>query len=543
MPPKTFVYSPLCLFGLVCENSYGPRSVENPPGGATEIGSSVKLFGSSAAPTPPRFPRGVQHVCRFLVVFMPRSNTSDSADSDGYVDEFETARRTEAEPTGPLDDLVGDLVLVADAVDPEPVPTDDDSVAEECGYADFHAGLSESPQSLASDGAAGAIVAATALDQLDTLAIATVAPQIQAASAIIFSMDAIAELGDATRDYNATLAMLCIEPNQPDSFPEDVCGKMQDHVFRTILESTRPRRPVNWKACADAAVVAEHVDSEDVCGRGSAYKDRYLEAAESTYASSRMLTNGYVRRQLTSIDSGDEVGLLLLFDSQADEASKQMRVADETSFSADTSKALMDTDSILHAIGDSTTKRKHIGSVLTTAKVQYSELGLTFVCQDRAGEVKCTHITVPCHLQHLDRTTAENLHSAQEALLDIESITPAFMQRFRHVGWVPCQDKSSANEKSVRAGLKIDSKTERYGGKQRFRIPTACDIHGWARVITTTHSYCQTLISGLIAWAVEEQGADRLARLRAIVGQHLANIAVIMRIPRHQFSGVYFGHS
>ena len=170
-------------------------------------------------------------------------------------------------------------------------------------------------------------------------------------------------------------------------------------------------------------------------------------------------------------------------------------------------------------------------SILIKARVQYSELGITIVTRKKgSGEIMSTHFDLPQHLQNFDHTTAEVLVPSQEALVDVPSLDSDFMRHFDHVGWVPTQDKASSNERQVNYALSVlDQKKDLYGGKMRFRIPSSCDVHGMARVASSTHSFCQGLISGLIAWGIEQREANRLPELRAIIGEHLASIAVIER--------------
>jgi hypothetical protein len=313
----------------------------------------------------------------------------------------------------------------------------------------------------------------------------------------------------------------------PESFPDTECGKFYDHAFSRVFASTVPRRPKSWTQSAEESLPNQDVDKN----ASRRYKMRYLEGTEATYASSRLLATSYVVQQDRLFESEEEEGLMLLFDSQGDEASRQLRVRDESAMTPEDFLAIQDDDA--HDEISSTTKRKaheEIPSILISAKVQYSEFGVTFVTRRRStGEVMCTHFDLPCPLQAFDRGTGETLVTAQESLLDLTNVSASFMKRFKHVGWAPCQDGCGANERQVNALLLADQKRDEYGGKVRFRIPTLCDVHKWARMMTSTHSFCQSIVSGLIAWAIEERQPNRLRELREITGKRLRAIAVIIR--------------
>jgi hypothetical protein len=126
--------------------------------------------------------------------------------------------------------------------------------------------------------------------------------------------------------------------------------------------------------------------------------------------------------------------------------------------------------------------------------------------------------------------------------LSLPNFTPELFSNFDHVGILPTQDKSGGNELQVKAAGVLDRKPI-YGGKERLRVPIACDIHGFARCMTAQFFLMSNWISGAIAFAITLKGPGKLAELHEIIGRQLAKIAVICRrtfpIEQHIYIYIY----
>jgi hypothetical protein len=253
------------------------------------------------------------------------------------------------------------------------------------------------------------------------------------------------------------------------------------------------------------------------------YKDDYLATASAVLAASQGLCSTFVQKQHRRFIDGEEEGLMLLFSLQADEATKTMRVENDTQY-----------EQVLQQQQDRNNakpvgKRKHLPSHTIVAKVQYSELAVSSVIRDKNGKIVVTTWGLPLNLQHFDKCDAENLRASQETIMDLPCFDNHVFSRYKHVGVAACQDASGANEKQVSALLLDDSIAKNFGGKRRFRISTRCCVHAWQRCITLALGYCRTMISGLIALSITQRQAGKLEALRQIIGKQLELMLVIMR--------------
>ena len=349
-------------------------------------------------------------------------------------------------------------------------------------------------------------------------------------SAIIFSLEALPMMPPTEREYSAALAKLGLNEQKPETFLDSDNGLFFKSVFKESIEHRHPPRAKGWRASANAVAP----DDENSINRGSQYKERYLNSAEAMFQSARMLIRSYGARKKEVLEAGDETGLLLFYDIQGDGASKKMRVTDESSVSA-TAELLPICDDATATMPGTTSgncKRKR-PSILIDCKIQYSEVGANYVTRKNStGEIIHHRFSIPCGLQQFDRNTAEVLSVAQQTLYDV-GLTEQLESNTLHVGVCAAQDKAGSNERQVNNAQNFESKKKLHGGKEHFRIPTVCEIHGIARCITTQHGFCQWLISGLIAWAIEEKKGDRLPQLRKIVGARLREIARVLRTSKH----------
>ena len=332
----------------------------------------------------------------------------------------------------------------------------------------------------------------------------------------VFGMGAIVLLPESEHKYASVLTNVALANGKVDSFPDHEVGEHYTHIFSKRLKTDSAHRATPWGNAAAEANASQIADKNS----GSRYRGRFLETAEAVMASSRLLGASYAAKLLNMITGPGQKwrGLMLTFQLQGDEATKEMRIPDETEPS----------DPSLHAITDNPdaehedNKRKAPPSIVVTAKVQYSELRVSCLIERiESGHLVHTSLEFPCTLQHFDRTTSHNLTPAQEDLIKVPGFsTNEFMAAFKHVGVLPTQDKSGGNEKQVNCAGIVDRKPI-HGNKRRFRVAMCCGVHGWARCMTSQFHIFDHWVTGAIAYAITQRGANKLPELRRIVGDRL----------------------
>ena len=138
-------------------------------------------------------------------------------------------------------------------------------------------------------------------------------------------MDSVVGMRTSDAKDDALLAKVATESSEIVTFSNTECGATFEHIFKHCADNDVPRRSFSWKGSA-SEVLGKPADKNEA----TRYKNRYAQTAESEYSSSRSLTGGYIERQKKLFTSGEEKGLMLLYNSQSDEASKKMRVREES---------------------------------------------------------------------------------------------------------------------------------------------------------------------------------------------------------------------
>ena len=340
----------------------------------------------------------------------------------------------------------------------------------------------------------------------------------------VFGMGAIALLTETERKYAALVTNAALANGKDNAFLDHESGHYYEHIFAKRLKTDNAHRATSWTQAASEANTSQSCDKNSA----SRYRARFLETAEALMASSRLLAASYAAKVLNLITGAGRNyrGTMLSFALQGDEATKEMRVPDESEPSADLPSILGDQNAESHIM-----ESNEAPSIVVAAKVQYSELRVSFLLEHiETGEFVHSSIDLPCPLQHLDRTTSNNLTAAQEDLISLPGFTNELMVAFKHIGVLPTQDKSGGNEKQVNCASVVDRKLI-HGDKPRFRVANVCGIHGWARCMTSQFYMFNTWVSGAIAYAITQRGPNKLPELRRIIGDRLVQICVICRNP------------
>jgi hypothetical protein len=335
-------------------------------------------------------------------------------------------------------------------------------------------------------------------------------------------LDALALMDSVERRSVSTLTTLALKNGDTSEFSHTECGVQYGHIFSKRLRTDDARRTASWRAADTEA----RPDMESDRNTSTRYRERFLESAELIYTSSRTLASAYAAKILPLVSGlfAHYKGVMVSFALQGDEAKKPMRVPDESKHC--TMLAL--TDGTVGNEADGT--RKEAASIVVQAKVQYSELRVSFLLQHiRSKAYLYTTFDLPCTLQHYDRVTSNNMTSSQEDLLTLPGYNASFFEHFAHVGVLPTQDASGGNEKQVNCAGVLDRKPTKYGGKCRFRVALICAIHAWARSITSQFHVFRQWVSGAIAFAIVQKEPNKLGALRKIVGERLRSICQIVR--------------
>ena len=345
-------------------------------------------------------------------------------------------------------------------------------------------------------------------------------------SLAVFAMEGLVPIADNELDFFKHILLKASQSASDNSFCDSIYGKQLSHIVETRLGKPRASRSATWQNAASASNIAGDATKADA----RQYSQRYVEQAECLKASSELLAAATASRQLQRFRLKLDIGLLLLFTSQSDEASKQMRITDETRriWKLD-HKAIEDEHNSASVKDFKNCKQQ---SILVPCKVQYTELAVTMVVQDtQTKDIHSKHFNLLTHLEHFDRTTAENLNACQETLFCIPGFDQEFMSYIEHVGVAPAQDQAGGNQRQLNEGYRSD-KLPVYGGKRRFRLATSCGVHNWARCITASFYQMQALIGQMIAFAINQRLPDKLPQLRKIIGHRLRTMCHIVRTPQ-----------
>ena len=339
-------------------------------------------------------------------------------------------------------------------------------------------------------------------------------------SSPIFALDALAVMPASDAEFLEKLLTDAADTALLDEFSSTEHGQMLRHIVSQRLCTRAPGRVKTWKDASESACAEIGIDTR----LDQRYRQCYIEAAELLKTSSELLGASMAVKQLQVFRAGREKGIVLLFTLQGDEAQTMMRVQDESSVATTALVA-----SQLEGTDTTSRGKRKAARLAVNVKVQYWELKVTMITQCATNQrFRARSFHLPCHLDHFDRCTGENIHASQKRLLDVLGFSGEILDHFKHVGVAACMDQAGGCKRQVSAGNVDDLKLD-YGGKRRFRIATPCDVHNFARCITASFFCMQGLIGQMIAFAITERLPNKFEELKEIVGERLWAICEVCR--------------
>lgn len=392
----------------------------------------------------------------------------------------------------------------------EDADRDDVHLVDEAGESqrddDFHG--------YASDGEAAVDASANepaADDRVRDAAIEIAAACVIAKAREDFCASAIASMPAAS----SSLAMQTVRHlENPRGFSAD-----SDHGLSTMywvgdyFEAAEPRRASSWLHTCDLVGIKSATKAHI-----QKIKSTCFEVAELLLLSSHLYCNALAARVRRSFDRRQEDGVCLLLGGEMDEASYKLRLQRKRNM------AICD--------GEKEAKRACVTFQNTSeAKVVYAECHFAVMTRNRStGQYTVLRGDLPIPLQHIKRTTAENVLECHRQIFDVIPglAEKSFENCFKHVVRMSCMDKHSANNKATNQLRHLD-KDHTDEARSRKRLALFCDIHPTAGCITRAWFLVEDHISGMLALSLAQKVAGRFDEMQEVLGTVCVTMLKIIR--------------
>jgi hypothetical protein len=216
----------------------------------------------------------------------------------------------------------------------------------------------------------------------------------------LFVMEGSMALAHDSKKVSESMLQCLAVADPPPLSTSTGAGLAQDFILKQHLETMNPMRGTSWAQEMRSAGLEDGTDRK-------VYQNRYYETAELVYGFSRVFLAGLATRIASCIAAKRYRGVLLVFFSQADEASSKLRVPYE--------RISKECEALPAAPGHAEYPRAGqvvaVDQINETAKVVQSEVTVGMVLEDtETGKYEYVHTAVPCILQAVDRSTTETLH-------------------------------------------------------------------------------------------------------------------------------------